>query len=388
MSVSGGSRARRWWGHAAALASVLAEAAVVVLVVAAVLEGGSRLVHGNVRPMLPYVPDEALGPRMPGGFESKVAFSGQPFSVCTDRFGLRRASCDAPLDAPPVLTVGDSQAFGWAMDFGQTFTAQVARRLGEAGNNAAGAMAAGGADVESLLRWAQDFRRSAGAAPEGRLNIVMVNLGNDLDEMYYGRSRGEMPYLRAARDWLTVHSFFMLDFGLLKTRLAPSSQWQFPPGANPVVLTLSPKEREHLASATAQAALRLLRALPPARQSVVVLLPNDYQVARSEFTKYQSYYPSQDQYQGWLRRVDASAAGLDAIEQGVAAELRAAGAAVVVPRQALAQHDPVKVFDRKSHHLSVEGQQVLAAAIVAEVSRGTSATTVAQAAAATVEGRR
>lgn len=345
---------------------VLLEAAAVLLVVVMLLEGVSRLMHGGVRQMLPYVADDSLSPRMPSEFESKVQFSGSPtFTVCTDEYGLRGNQCGFRQAPPRVLTVGDSQAFGWAMDFSESFTTKVAEALGERGPEAARAMAAGGADVESLLGWVRDYRNHLPSPqPPGRLNIVMVNLGNDLDEMYYGRASGQMPLMKAAREWLAVHSYFMLDFNLLKTKLLPSTEWQLPPGTNPVVLALTTTEREKLALGTADAALRLVRELPPTEQSVVVLLPNDYQVAKSEFAKYRPFYRTQEQFDGWQKRVDSSVANLNEIEQQIARALQREGVAVVTPRQRLAAYNPLQIFDRKSHHYTVFGQTVLAASVL------------------------
>lgn len=374
---------RREQAQASSQASVLTlllEALAVTLVVVALLEGGSRVVHGNVRQMLPYVADASMSPRMPASFDSQVQFSGSAaFRVCTDRFGLRGSTCEDSGSRPAVLTVGDSQAFGWAMEFGDTFTAEVARGLGERSPQAARAMAAGGADVESLRGWARDYRAAVGDAHPGRLNIVTVNLGNDLDEMYFGRASGEMPVWRGPREWLTVHSFFMLDFNLLKARFTPGGLFAMPPGANPVIAALSASERQQLALATSKAARRLADALPAARQTVVLLLPNDTQVAPGEFAKYRGFYPSSQQFEGWQRRVAATAAALNEIEDTVARELRAQGVTVVAPRRLLATHDPAALFDRQSHHYTRLGQTVLASAILEAVGAKTASPSVQEA---------
>lgn len=351
-------------------AAVVVECLIITILILATLELLSRVVHLGVRPMLPYIADEAQGSRMPASFDSNVRFLGSPaFRVCTDEYGLRKSSCSTGVESTTVLTVGDSQAFGWAMPFEDTFTAHVAKALGEDAEHNARAMAAGGTDVESLLAWAKDYRSQA-PLTRPRLNIIVINFGNDFDEMYFGRSTGRVPFMKAVREWLTVHSFFMLDFNLVKNAWFTISDWQLPPGANPVVLTLRPKERERLAIATSDAAVRLVRALPEAQKSVVVLLPTDYQVAKGEFTKYRKFYSTQAQFDGWNKRVDEAAAALNEIEQIIAHRLQSKGLSVVAPRTLLATHDPGALFDRSSHHYTSYGQRVLSQAILQKAHLG------------------
>jgi len=349
----------------------IVECIIVAALVALALEGLSRLFHLGVRPMLPFVMDEAQGSRMPGHFDSKVKFPGMgPFRVCTDAHGLRVPDCDS-VDAgtsPLVLTVGDSQAFGWGMAFADTFTAHVAHALDSRAEGSARIMAAGAADVESLLPWARDYR-SAVPQARTRLNLVVVNLGNDLDEMYFGRSTGSLPMLKAVREWLTVHSYFMLDFTLAKNSLFDVSEWQLPPGANPVVVALRPDEQQQLAVSTASATLRLVHALPPAEQTVVVLLPTDYQIAAGEFAKYRKFYRTQAQFDGWQRRVGDAAAVLDQVEADLRERLAGQGVRIVAPRERLKGLDSTAVFDRSSHHYTPLGHKVLAQAILQEIGR-------------------
>lgn len=348
--------------------ATLSECLLVTLLVVLALEGLSRALHLGRRPMLPFVTDAALGARMAPGFDSTVVFpGGGPFRVCTDGQGLRLPVCDvAPANATPtLLTVGDSQAFGWGMEFADTFTAGVAQALGVPPHDAR-IMAAGGADVETLAAWAADYRRAAPSA-QPALNIVVVNLGNDLDEMYFGRSTGKVPLFKELREWLTVHSYFMLDFTLAKNALFDVSDWQLPPGANPVVLNLGSGELDQLARATAESAARLARALPTAGRTVILVLPTDYQIAASEFDKYRGFYRSAAQFESWRRRIAQAAAALDGVGHAVRDRLVADGFTVVTPQAALRGSDPTEVFDRSSHHYTPLGQRLLAAAIVQEL---------------------
>ena len=347
---------------------VLFECILITAFAVLLLEGASRVLHWGVRPMLPSTLDDAFAPRMPARFDSWISVYGGPkFRVCTDQFGLRKSSCEGEEVPAKVVVVGDSQAFGWGMPYSDSFSVKVARSLGT-GEETARSMAAGGADIEGLYGWARDYRSKGG--PQAAVNIVVVNLGNDLDEMYFGRSSHPTMLLKSLRSWLTVHSYLMLDITLLKYKLLGVGEWYLPPGANPVVFSLNSQERSQLASGTAAAAVRLLRALPPAQHSVVLLMPQDYQVARSEFAKYQRFYPSTAQFEGWSKRISEAASRLDDIERSIAQDLHSQGIVVVRPKGRLATHDPLAVIDRNSHHYTALGQGLIAAAIVEALQKG------------------
>jgi hypothetical protein len=367
-------------------AGAVLECLLVLAVVALLLEGMSRIVHLNKRPAIPVISDPDGALRMPAGFDATIQLAGrEPFALCTDAQGLRVADCSAATLAADteVLVVGDSQALGWGFEFGQTFGALVAAELPghraghRADHPAAGVrlMAAAATDVESLQSWAAEHRQagSSAHAPAGRmplLNIVSLNLGNDLDEMFFSRSSVTVPRFRAAREWLAVHSTVMADFTIAKNALF-NAEWQSPPGANPVLFALDDAERATLAKAAAVAVERLARALPPARDTVVLLLPNDYQVQPREFDKYRRFYPQAAQFESWQRRIPQAVARLDALQAAIAAELQSRGWRVAAPHEALKAVDPLALFDRGSHHYSPLGQRILARSVLEALHAGT-----------------
>lgn len=362
-------------------AGAVLECLLVLVVVALLLEGMSRIVHLNKRPAIPVISDPDGALRMPAGFDAIIQLAGrEPFALCTDAQGLRVADCSAATLAADtdVLVVGDSQALGWGFEFGQTFGALVAAELpGHRGS--ARLMAAAATDVESLQSWAADYRQAgalaSASAPASAdrmplLNIVSLNLGNDLDEMFFSRSSVTVPRFRAAREWLAVHSTVMADFTIAKNALF-NAEWQSPPGANPVLFALDDAERATLAKAAAAAVGRLAHALPPARDTVVLLLPNDYQVQPSEFDKYRRFYPQAAQFESWQRRIPQAVARLDALQAAIATELQAHGLRVAVPHEALKAVDPLALFDRGSHHYSPLGQRILARSVLEALHAGT-----------------
>lgn len=335
---------------------------VAILLACFVLEGGSRLVHWGVRPMLPNVTDASGASLMPGGLDIVVSFSGGgTFEFCSDRDGLRIA-CGVPVSPPlpRVLAVGDSQTLGWGLNHEQAYGTLVGKAIGFSASQTR-AMAVASSDVETMLPWARDYQNGAHSRPE--LKLIAINLGNDLDEMFFSRSSSHLPRFKRASEWLAIHSYFVLDFQVVKEALAPSRPL-FPPGTNPVLFSLDGAERMELVQAIVASVDKITKALPVSAHTVIVLIPSDYQVAAAEFTKYEKFYPSSAQYVRWAERVAPAAAMLDEIEQGLGIRLRSHGFLVSTPRTALQAHPPVEVFDRSSHHLTALGHRIVADSIV------------------------
>jgi hypothetical protein len=319
--------------------------------------------------MLPFITDAGLAPRLPARFNSAIRFPGRGnFNVCTDGMGLRLASCDAADALPRVLAVGDSQVLGWGFPFSESFAARVATDLGASPADAR-ILAAGGADVESLRPWALELtKRFTGSRTE--INLIAVNLGNDLDEMYFGRAMGRVRYLKSAFEWLTTNSYFMLDYTLLKNLLL-GDEWGLPPGANPVLFALDDGERTQLARATAEATLKLAAALPPSEHTIVIVIPADYQLEPSQFDKYRKFYPSEAQFYAWRDRVSESARRLDRIEEILSANLSMTGLQVVSVKAILKDHDLGDMIDGFSHHLTSTGHELVAHAVADALRRQT-----------------
>lgn len=332
------------------------------LVVSLLLEGASRLMHFGVRPMLPFVTDNGLAPRLPPHFGSTVRFPGRgDFEVCTDGMGARQATCDAS-DAPiRTVVAGDSQVLGWGFSFSDTFAARVALHFG-ASPPQVRVIAAGGADVESLRPWASDFTKQCGHS-RADIKIVAVNLGNDLDEMYFGRATGRIQYLKTAFEWLNSHSYLMLDYTIAK-RIFLGEPWGLPPGANPVLFALDDNERTQLALATAEATSRLAAALPESDRSIVVIFPADYQIDIRQFEKYRKFYPSESQFNAWSAHVPEASRRLDQIESVLRARLAASGLTTISLKEILKGSNIDILVDSSSHHLTVEGHKMVAQAIV------------------------
>ncbi|WP_158300811.1 hypothetical protein [Chromobacterium sp. ATCC 53434] len=336
--------------------------ALILSAMALALEGLSRLFHLGKRPMVPFITDQIGNPRMPPLFQATVVFAnGAPFHICTDGDGLRTAQCDGAARPPQVLTIGDSQAFGWGMPFSATFTSRLANRL--PGTPVAGLMAVAGTEPESLNSWAADYRAKHPGI-KLKLKIICLNLGNDLDEMFFTPANITLPRFKAIREWLSVHSVFMLDFTILKSILAGNEMGYLPPGANPVLFTLDQDERRALAEASVAAIKRLNASAPPAEKTVVLILPNDYQVAPSEFLKYRRFYPSAEEFDSWEKRIPESRRRLDQMQQSIATALTQSGLIVAMPEPDLARFDPKTILDRASHHYNALGNQIIADSIL------------------------
>lgn len=327
-----------------------------------VLEGGSRLVHWGVRPMLPNVTDASGASRMPGGLDIRVSFPGGGiFSFCSDRDGLRIACDPAALPLPPrIIAIGDSQTLGWGLNHEQAYGTLVGKAIGiAAGQTRAIAVAA--SDVETLRPWAREFKDASHASLD--LKLIAINLGNDLDEMFFSRSSSQFPRFKRTSEWLAIHSYFALDFQIVKEALA-ASRPLFPPGTNPILFALDSAERAELVQAVVASVNKTANALPASTHTMIVLIPSDYQVAAAEFAKYEKFYPSSAQYARWAEQVAPAAAMLNEIEHELGTQLQSRGFLVSVPRSKLQAHPPLEVFDRGSHHLTALGHQIVAESIV------------------------
>ena len=361
--------ARRTARQAGHLIGHLVLVATLLLVVSLILEGASRLMHFGVRPMLPFVTDLGFAPRLPPNFSSVVKFPGRgSFEVCTDSMGLRRADCGVSDATVRTIVAGDSQVLGWGLSFSDTFAAKVSMHFGTSLTQAR-ILAAGGADVESLRSWATDFtKRVPTLHPE--IRIVGVNLGNDLDEMYFDRSMGRVQYLKAPFQWLKSQSFFMLDYALAH-RIVFGEPWGLPPGANPVLFALDDGERTKLAHATAEAVGKLLKALPPSDHTVVAIFPADYQLDVRQFDKYRKFYSSDSQFGIWREQAPEAARRLNHIESIIRSILAQSGVTTVSVKDILSGSNMDLMIDDASHHLTAKGHELVSKAIVDAIESAT-----------------
>lgn len=332
------------------------------------LEGVSRAIHWNARPMIPYVLDDMGLPRMAPDLDISVGLPGHDrFKIVTDSLGARVAGPDSVRSNRDggILVAGDSQALGWGMNFGDTLASILAKKLIRDADRAT-TMAAAGTDPESLLGWAADYRSRH---PERqRLLIVMTNLGNDLDEMFFSRGVIELPVAQRLKEWLSVHSFLFLDLALTRNAFV-GEEWGVPPGTNPVLFALDTRERQILVSSVASAIESLAHALPPADETVVVIVPNDYQVNLKEFDKYKAAYREQTAvFDEWHAHAGEASRRLSGIADDLAETLRAKGFKVVDTTEKLKSRDATQLFDRHSHHLTALGHQIVANAVSNAVS--------------------
>lgn len=120
-----------------------------------------------------YVADDALGAKLRPNATMKMSFSGNPVStIHTNARGFRGGEWTAPVD---VLVVGDSQVFGLGVNDEETFSAVLAKELGQSVANA-GVPTYGPGEYTALV---------ASLAPELKPKTVVyvLNVANDLFEL-------------------------------------------------------------------------------------------------------------------------------------------------------------------------------------------------------------
>jgi hypothetical protein len=332
-----------------------------------VLEVCARIIHRNSRPIVPYLIEEQ-SPTLPPGADFSVTLPGHRAArYVTNDFGARvavegprRPSCDGD----GVLVVGDSQALGWGIDFENTFASRLAERA--VGDRArARILASPATDPEHNLNV---LERYESACPRGeKLTVFVLNLGNDLDELYTGR-RWPLPQSsRGVGFWLTMHSFFYVDTSLLMRRLGGSKD-DPTPGVNGILVRLRPDEQEFLADRAAELMAELVRRAPPSEHVVVLIIPQDYQVDAGQFDKYQNYYDSEQEFLAWKSRVPEFAEAMNGLERRVVERLEAGGVKVVRFAPVARGAGPAaELFDTYSHHLTPKAYRLVADAILASL---------------------
>lgn len=339
------------------------EFTILAAVVIGVVEMGSRLVHLGVRPAITHVVDQYGAPRLPANIDHEVKFSGKDaHRLCTDNLGLRRLDCEAINEnSNKLLMIGDSQALGWGIGANETVAAYLAEFY-ELQPAEVGIAAVAGSDVESLFHWANEIRaneiKAASAGTTEHL-VLSLNLGNDLDEMFVSRAFNRVPYFQRISEWLGNNSFFYLDFTLFKQALT-GEVWSMAPGSNAVLFMLNEQEQAVYAKAVAMAAARIVNLWPDNIKRTVLLIPNDYQVDPKEFSKYREFYPSANQFNQWQNQLAEARLRLNRYELLISDELTRVGINVVHASHSIAQIDAQLAFDRMSHHLSPQANQLVA----------------------------
>lgn len=334
---------------------------VIVLTLAALfLELVARAVQRNARPMIPFVLDDLGGPRLLPDLDLPVRFSHyERMQLTTDALGARvadKAARAAPRDKG-ILFVGDSQVLGWGLSFTDTAAARLAQRMQMSADRVT-ILAAASQDPERELNWAQEYAR---AHPQRQhIEVVALNMGNDLDEIYLGRGGMRLPSGGSLTSWLSRHSVAWLDFNLVRHWLAQREHDEHLE-VNYSMLLLNDAERALLAECVAQSLDALLKALPPADARLILIIPQDSQVALSQFRKYRSLYRTQADYAIHESAQRRAVQRLEALQSDVVARLERQGLSVVVAEPALrAAIGKPDLIDTLSHHLMATGQDIVA----------------------------
>jgi len=341
---------------------ILAFAAVVCFA-GAFLETVSRVIHLGRYPLLPYYFDASVA-RLPANRDMKVSFyGGLAHRFVTDSGGARIADPSMAKTNSPngVFAIGDSQALGYTVDFKQAFPSLVAASLTGDSSNARilAAPAVTPEDFPSMLR---DYGHARAGVIHQKLFIAVINLGNDLDEIYE-EGLNPSPVRTSDRErFLISNSFTYMDWVLLRShRLINSNE---PMGIDPILYMLDPDERIVLAREVADNLDSFLKTVDVAGQNkLIVIIPSDFQVDRREFLKYRRYYRSTASFESWDKRVPAFEEMMNSIESYMADRLTGRGYEVVRFSQLDGIHDS-EVFDESSHHLNATGHGLLAAGIL------------------------
>ena len=325
------------------------------------LEGILRLLHFGSKPLVPFCVEQG-SPALPPTSDFCAAFRGHPPTrYVTDRVGARIAS--PKLRRKPfedgVLVVGDSQILGYGFPFEKTFASLLATDLlGD--QDKARILASPGIDPENaefvIRRYAQTHSH------RHRAIICVLNIGNDLDEIYFrGQTEHGLTW-GPVTTWLGINSYLYMDWMIVDTQyITPPKH---PAGVPRISYGLHPDERVVLADAVVNQVLENRELLPPSDHYAVVLIPAEVQVSKTQFATNARYYRSHKEFERWSKRTFALATMMSALETYMAKRLKAAGVHVLIGSEIFRQAGSVdRIFGEDSHHLSPYAHRLLADAL-------------------------
>jgi hypothetical protein len=339
----------------------LSAAALALVAVVLICELLTRALHLNRLPSLPYLYEDGATV-LPANADLTVRTRGYPPNRYVTDGGGARVADRAHAATPPrdeVLVVGDSQALGYMVEFGDTFASRVAAALVH-DRAAARMLAAPASHPESFA--AAIRRYGAMGLPRQRLVILTLNLGNDLDELFAEPHHFVRERPGALKRWLMSHSFVYMDALLASIRLSVSDKT--PAGLNPILYLLDADERVTLARAAVDAVDRLAPMIP-SRQSLILILPQDFQVDPAQFEKYRRYYASGQDFARWHAEIATFSQMLDSLEGYVSAQLERRGHRVLRVSELLRGRPAQPLFADTSHHLTAAAHALIADAVVA-----------------------
>jgi len=280
----------------------------------------------------------------------------------TDNSGARvEQAVDAQVK-PEWLFVGDSQMLGWGLEFEDSLPGRMARLHGQQ-MSAVRILASSRQDPVGLLAWARDYTRLHPS--RHRVVAVGINLGNDLDEIYF-RHYAPSP-LTSSRmtEWLSLNSIAFLDFSRLLQALRGRDATPGFAGVNTAMVLIGddPHALQALIADTVRGVSKLFAALPAADQRVVIIIPQDSQVALAEFDKYRNAYRDDPTFEKAREMQARAIRRLDKAEFALMKQLQALGYCVISTHAELQRHYTASgYFDRNSHHLLRNAAAAAAAA--------------------------
>ena len=263
---------------------------------------------------------------------------------------------------PAVLVLGDSQALGYMLPFGETFAAALARRL-RGDPAAARILASPASDVEACLFALRKYGPARAGRPD--LAVICVNIANDFDEMYHGGQDGRGEETSALHDWLLRNSYLYMDSVLLMAHHLQAER--SPPGVARVLYTLESDERVVMVDETVRVIRQLAGELHAAKDVVVLLVPADYQVDPAEFQKYHRYYAPRQRFEYWASRAAELGEMLNVMEDYLDRRLKAAGLRVLRVDRVIAGRPVRQMFQPTDHHLTAQAHRLITDAIAREV---------------------
>ena len=333
----------------------------ICLVSAIFLEVVLRIIQGTKKPFIPYLITQHTA-YLPSNAEFTSTLAGNiRANYVTDDVGARTADTSARTKSREggVFVVGDSQAMGWGVEFKDTFASYVAGQVSDDPTKA-WILASPSTDPEQSLFTIKRYTHSHNEPQKA--TILVLNLGNDLDEIFLARQQSRTDSSPAWL-WLTMKSTLCMDVRILINK-ATGADYTLTPGVNPILYAMLPDEQLFLADRTVDVMIKAAKVVPRSEYLLMLITPADIQIDPAQFDKYRSYY-DQEEFDSWKGKMVEFSNRMQEIEDYLARQLESRGQNVIKASTVIRKNGSLdEIFDAYSHHLTSKGHQLVAQQLV------------------------
>ncbi len=340
-----------------------------ILVFCVVGEVALRIIHDNNKPFVPSVTKDLI-PTLPHNSDFYSEFNGHKSTrYVTGLLGqrvasteLREVKCELC-----IFVLGDNQALGWGIDYQNTLGAILANSLlGDGGKSRI--LASPRLDPELAHFLVQSYRKKF--HDEQLISIFILNLANDLDEMFIGRQ----AMFDINVNWLSMNSFLYMYLVMGQDTIFNRVS-SIPMGATPIFSALNADEHENFIYNAVSSITKTVLSMPQAKNNIIVITPSSEQLLYSIYKKLNINLNSKADYlkgrnnnsdiltanRQSIGNIKRSAEIMEKVEKLIEQQLRPKGFQVIrLSKHLHEREDLVKYINASNSHLTERGNALIA----------------------------